>query len=314
MAMRSRLLVMILLALFSASCTLPSLSSPTPFTFPTPDLTHTAVFAITPSATSPPVTVTPTEEPISATETSPPGTVVASPTGLTPLPSATMGSLSERPNGSPITATFLSTPPVIDGDVSEWSTTAYSAEETVPYAGDNWTGASDLSANFYIGWDSKYLYLAISRTDDTFVQVSWGRYMYRGDDIEIQLDTDLAGDFHSAIMSSDDYQIGLSPGNFDSLESEAYRWYPRYLESWLRTVVVEAVLADGGYVLEAKIPWSVFDVTPVDGTRFGFALSLSDNDIAGTSSWQSMVSSVNTRRVTDPTTWGTLILEESAGE
>ncbi len=316
MAMRSRMLVMILLALFSTSCTLPSLASPTPFTFPTPDLTHTAIFAITPSATSPPSTVTPTEEPISTTETSLPGTVVATATGPTgtPLPSATMGSLSERPNGNPITATFLSAPPVIDGDLSEWSTTAYGAEETVPYAGDNWIGASDLSATFYIGWDAEYLYIAISRTDDTFVQVSWGRYMYRGDDIEIQLDTDLAGDFHSAIMSSDDYQIGLSPGNFDSLESEAYRWYPRYLESWLRTVVVEAVLTDDDYVLEAKIPWSVFDVTPVDGNRFGFALSLSDNDIAGTSSWQSMVSSVNTRRVTDPTTWGMLILEGSTGE
>jgi len=295
MAIRSRMLVMILLAMFSTSCTLP-------------------IFAITPSATSPPATVTPTEEAISATETSLSGTAVATPTGLTPLPSATMGSLSERPNGSPITATYLSTPPIIDGDISGWSTTAYSAEETVPYAGDNWTGASDLSATFYIGWDTDYLYLAVNRTDDTFVQVSWGRYMYRGDDVEIQLDTDLAGDFHSAVMSGDDYQIGLSPGNFDSLESEAYRWYPRYLESWLRTVVVEAGRKDGGYVLEAKIPWTVFDVTPADGTRFGFALSLSDNDTVGTSSWQSMVSSVNTRRVTDPTTWGTLILEGSTGE
>lgn len=316
MAMRSRTVVLILLAMLTASCTLPSLASPTPFTFPTPDLTHTAIFAITPSATAPPATVTLTAESVSATETSLPGTAGPTPTGPTgtPLPSATMGSLSERPNGSPITATYLNTPPVIDGDFSEWSTTIYSAEETVPYAGDNWTGASDLSANFYIGWDNENLYLAINRTDDTFVQVSWGRYMYRGDDVEIQLDTDLAGDFHSAVMSNDDYQIGLSPGNFDSIESEAYRWYPRYLESWLRTVVVEAVRNNGGYVLEAKIPWSVFAVTPLDGTRFGFALSLSDNDIAGTSSWQSMVSSVNTRRVTDPTTWGTLILEGSEGE
>jgi hypothetical protein len=316
MAMRTRMLAMILLALVSTSCTLPSFASPTPFTFPTPNLTHTAIFAITPSATSPPTTATPTEELTPTIEASTPSTPVATATGPTgtPLPSATMSSMSSRPNGSPITATFLSAPPTIDGDLSEWSTTAYKAEETVPYAGDNWTGVSDLSATFYLGWDANYLYIAISRTDDTIVQVSWGRYMYRGDDVEIQLDTDLAGDFHSAIMSSDDYQIGLSPGNFDSLESEAYRWYPRYLESWIRSAIVKAVITDDGYDLEAKIPWSVFDVTPRDGTRFGFALSLSDNDIAGTSSWQSMVSSVNTRRVTDPMTWGTLILEGSTGE
>ena len=133
--------------------------------------------------------------------------------------------------------------------------------------------------------------------------------MYRGDDIEIQLDTNLAGDFYTTYLSSDDYQIGLSPGNFDSIDSEAYRWYPRNLESWLTSVVIEAVLTNGGYDLEAKIPWSVFGITPASGSRFGFALSLSDNDLVGVSTWQSMVSSVNTRRTADPTTWGTLILE-----
>jgi len=202
----------------------------------------------------------------------------------------------------------LSAPPVIDGDLREWSTTAYTATETVPLAGNNWTGASDLSATFYIGWDVNYLYLAVSRTDDTFVQISWGRYMYRGDDVEIQLDTNLAGDYYTTYLSNDDYQIGLSPGNFGSIDTEAYRWYPRP-ESWLNSVVVKAVLTSEGYDLEAKIPWSVFGVTPVSGSRFGFALSLSDNDLVGSSTWQSMVSSVNTRRTADPTTWGTLILE-----
>ncbi len=63
-----------------------------------------------------------------------------------------------------------------------------------------------------------------------------------------------------------------------------------------------------GYTLEAKIPWSVFGLTPVDGARYGFALSVSDNDAAGTATQQSMVSSVSTRTLVNPTTWGTLIL------
>jgi hypothetical protein len=64
-----------------------------------------------------------------------------------------------------------------------------------------------------------------------------------------------------------------------------------------------------GFYLEASIPWSTFGVTPNAGSTFGFTLSVSDNDTPGTTEQQSMISSVDTRRLTNPTTWGTLILD-----
>jgi hypothetical protein len=311
-----RLLLPLLLAISMTACTLPGAVSPTPFTFPTftPNLTHTAIFASTPEETMQPPAITADVTQAETAPTSDQGTTgtVTVPV-VTPISTATSTAHGSRPNGDPITASYLSTLPTIDGDLSDWTTAPYSANQTVPKAGENWTGASDLSGTFYLGWDANNLYLAVRRTDDTFAQVSWGRYMYRGDDVEIQLDTDLAGDYSSTVMSGDDYQIGLSPGNFGSLNPEAYRWYPRYLESWLYAVDVAAKLTDEGYNLEAKIPWSVFNVTPTSGSRFGFALSLSDNDLVGVSTWQSMVSNVATRLLSDPTTWGTLILEGSSG-
>jgi hypothetical protein len=132
--------------------------------------------------------------------------------------------------------------------------------------------------------------------------------MYKGDDVEIQLDADLPGDYSSISLSGDDFQIGLSPGNFGTLQPEAHLWFPRSQEHNLSSVQVKAKKSNGGYQLEAKIPWSTFGISPQSGDRFGFALSLSDNDSPGVSAWQSMVSSVTTRRVADPTTWGTLIL------
>src|SRR3989304_1762171 len=50
-----RILALALLFAVTAGCTLPGAASPTQFTFPTPNLTHTAIFAAmqTPSATSP---------------------------------------------------------------------------------------------------------------------------------------------------------------------------------------------------------------------------------------------------------------------
>jgi len=310
MANRARFILVLLLAAALGACTLPGAAAPTPFTFPTPNLTHTAIFAATPTETP----VAPTLPPLELTQTATPllSTVEVETPIVTSTPAPVDG--TTRPNGNPVTAAYLTAPPIIDGDLSDWSTTAYTANQTVPYAGDNWSGAADVSATFYIGWDTQYLYLGVSRTDDQFVQVSYGRYMYRGDDVEIQLDIDLDGDFSSTLVSSDDYQLGFSPGNFGSLSPEAYRWYPRSLEAYLTSVTVDAVQTASGYDLEARIPWAVLGMTPAEGMHYGFTLSLSDNDQAGVSTWQSMVSNVSTRRTADPTTWGTLILGTADGK
>jgi len=314
-----RLLPILILASSIVSCTLPGATSPTPFSFPTPNLTHTAIFS-TPST---PYVESPTNTPVvviadetsAATQDDGEATATSTPetTGEialdTIIPEATSSSLNSRSNGTPVTAAYRSFTITIDGDLGEWTTASYTANETVPYAGSGWSGPSDLSATFYIAWDTTNLYIAVIRTDDTFVQTSWGRYMFKGDDIEIQLDTDLAGDYYTASMSQDDYQIGLSPGNFGSLDAEVYRWFPRSLEAKVDSAEITAEKDGNGYNLEAKIPWSIFGLTPTAGSHFGFALSLSDNDTTGVSTWQSMVSNVNTRRATDPMTWGTLILE-----
>ncbi len=310
-----RLLTVIILTLALNACSLLGAASPTPFTFPTPNLTHTAIFASTPSETPPVPTLEPlagSETPVvfQATSTVLSGQPTSTPITVSPSPTVSLapGTTDTRPNGTPVTAAFLTSPPIIDGDLSEWTSTSYVVNQALSYANANWSGAADLSATYYLGWDADYLYLAVLRIDDTFAQVSTGRYMYKGDDVEIQLDADLPADYASKSLSGDDFQVGLSPGNFGTLPPEAHLWFPRSQERTLGSVQVKAVKSNGGYSLEAKIPWSTFGVTAESGDRFGFALSLSDNDSTGVSTWQSMISSVTTRRVADPTTWGTLVL------
>ena len=293
-----------MLAIFLCACSFPGTSSPTPFTFPTPNLTHTAIFDAT--ATSTPLVATQPANETEVVDALP--TFTTTPQDATGTPAISTLPAGQRPNGTPVVAAFMSSAPIIDGQLSEWNTTAYKADQALPYASANWTGTSDLSATYYVGWDSSNLYLAVKRTDDQFVQISSGRYLYKGDDVEIQLDADLEGDFTTTTLSADDFQLGLSPGNFGSRSEEAYRWYPRAQESWLTSVVVKAIKQDEGYDLEVKIPWTVFGITPSEGESYGFVLSLSDNDLPGTATWQSMVSSVITRKLANPTTWGTLTL------
>jgi len=50
-------------------------------------------------------------------------------------------------------------------------------------------------------------------------------------------------------------------------------------------------------------------VTPYGGLSMGFALSISDNDAAGQALQQTLVSSNGLRKLTNPTTWGVLTLD-----
>ena len=300
---RPRMILLVALASSLAGCTLPGAASPTPFSFPTPDLTLTALLAPTETVEPPTAVVAP-----SATDE------VDAPTATATTEEETDGTVTPtvttqdaRPNGTPATAAKLEAAPTIDGDLGEWEGSPIAIDQNV-YGAANWSGIEDSYGHFFAGWDDTALYLAVSVTDNTFVQVSTGRMMFKGDIIELQFDADLQGDFFSSRLSSDDYQIGLSPGNFGSIGTGAYRWYPIGLAGSAAGVTLEAVSTDQGYDLEAAIPWTLFAVVPEAGDSFGFALSISDNDLVGQAVQQSMVSTVKSRTLTNPTTWGTLVL------
>lgn len=307
MIRRAVLLALVALAAAMLACEIPGTTSPTPFALPTPNLTLTAIFAPTdtpteapPTDTPPPTLDLPTVTPTLATSVTPGG------------PTATVNPTGGRPNGTPLGAAFLTIAPAIDGDLSEWAGVSYGVAACT-FGCNLRTGDADLAGTVFLGYDATSLYLAIQVRDDKYVQVSSGRNMYKGDEVEIQFDANLAADFHSTVLSSDDYQIGLSAGNFGTLAPGAYRWYPRSAEGNLTSVVVKGKPLADGYILEAKIPWTTFGVTPTSGAKYGFAISISDNDQAGAAVQQSMVSSVATRKLLNPTTWGTLVLAPGGG-
>ena len=160
-----------------------------------------------------------------------------------------------------------------------------------------------------LGWDDDYLYLAVRVLDDVYAQDASGENLYKGDSLEILLDTDVSGDYYSAVLSADDYQIGLSPGSPDAgVDPEAYLWYPQFEEGRPQKVAIDALSREDEYIIEAAIPWFNFGVDPYKGQHFGFCLSISDNDNRDKDEQQSMVSSALTRQLTNPMTWGDLIL------
>lgn len=217
-----------------------------------------------------------------------------------------------RPNGAVLSAVRRDTAPNIDADQSDWpADLPYAIDQIVHDPGSDWHGAGDQLGRFNVMWDQSSLYVFVMIDDDTHVQADSGATLYRGDSLELQFDADLAGDFNTAELNTDDYQIGLSPGA-SRVNPETYFWNPfaRRGHPTGISLATRSTGGNGGYIAEFAVPWSLFGIQPAAGSRFGFALNSSDNDNPDTQAQQSMISSVITRELLNPTTWGTLALGE----
>ena len=342
---RSALLVLAVLLAAQLACNLPTRANTGDLTpLPGPEQTLTALFAnntpVTPggaTATLPPIFTATSEEAgggIAPTVTQPapaPTNTSAPPTATQPMVVPTVAVTQLFPTQRPPQATsvplptntsapaarrevfqakFLNTPPTIDGDWSEWKdlTEEYPAAN-IAWGRENWTGADDLAGSYHIGWDNNNLYIAVKVRDDRYVQNATGANIYQGDSLEILLDTNLQGDFYYGQLSADDFQLGINPGRPDPNGArEAYLWFPASITGARSSITIASRLEAGIYRVEAAIPWNVFETTPGVGKRFGFALSVSDNDDPAQNAQQSMVSNISNRSLTDPTTWGELRL------
>jgi hypothetical protein len=235
-------------------------------------------------------------------------TETAEPALPTDAPTATVEPAPPLAEGE-FRAARVQAPPTVDGSLDDWAELPYSANQPV-FGQSSLQGTEDLSAAWNIGWDDDNLYLAVEARDDLLVQRSHGEQIFRGDSVELLLDTDLESDPGVRRLDADDFQLGFSPGNpaGSPPQPEAYLWFPQASAGPLSNVPVASQWTGGGYRLEAAVPWARFNVNPEAGQRFGFALSLSDDDTSASAEQESMVSSSPGRILADPTTWGVLEL------
>jgi hypothetical protein len=210
-----------------------------------------------------------------------------------------------------VEAVRLPAPPVIDGALTEWAGVPTYVSAFRVYQADGWDGTEDLTAVWRLAWDVTNLYVGVEVTDDIHVQTQSGNQIFRGDGLDIQLDTDREGDFGAGV-NLDDFQINFSPGDFAGLAESAWRFQGnaqgQIPDAPGHNVVVRAQKTAAGYVLEAAVPWIDVTVKPEEGMIIGIALNANDNDTPGTAVQEVMMSHVSTRTLTDPSGWGTLTL------
>jgi serine/threonine-protein kinase len=249
------------------------------------------------------VVVTPTPLP---TE---PATAVPIPTNTAiPVPTAVSALTTAH-----VTAPRLTSPPTIDGSLSDWPAIMPVSSAYNVFAQSGWDGSDDVNAYWMLGWDNNNLYIAVTVVDNIHVQIKADEKIYQGDSIEIQIDSDINGDY-GTILSPDDYQINMSPGDFQTVPTAFFFWRGntsgRYDPLAWRGILLAAQPTNDGYILETMIPWDNLAVAPFAGQRIGIALNVSDNDGVGTAVQEMMKSHVETRTYEAPSTWGTLTLQE----
>ncbi|MDP6770050.1 MAG: sugar-binding protein, partial [Anaerolineales bacterium] len=160
---------------------------------------------------------------------------------------------------------------IVDGNLSDWGKLSFIADQVV-YGSSVWNNNIDLSATYGLAWDDLYLYVAIEVRDDIHVQTEVGETIFKGDSVEILFDRDIDNDAWVTQLNSDDYQIGLSAGSFsdDSVMTQVYRWYPVVQSGTITNAKIESRSNEGGYIIEAALPWTIFGVSATSGDEYGF--------------------------------------------
>jgi GH18 family chitinase len=202
----------------------------------------------------------------------------------------------------------------IDGSLEDWRAPpdfVLDDQEHVVYevTPNSWGGPEDLSAKAWVGWTAEGLYFAFDVKDDIHLQNAADETLWHGDHMEIQLDTQLEKDYDSPGMNDDDFQIGLSLGDFKDVPMTSYAWFNGpFPPGPVEGIQMAYSLTEGGYILEAFIPVAALPgILLSEGSVFGMNVSPSDADAAGQGQ-KVMLSTSSIRTYADPRTFGKITL------
>ena len=118
----------------------------------------------------------------------------------------------------------------------------------------------------------------------------------------------LEKDYNAQTMNDDDYQIGVSVGDFARVPPVAYAWFNGPQAAGVIAIRQAQLQTTGGYILEIFIPKELLNgITLTDGATLGMNISPSDAD-SETDGQKVMMSTSPKRTYADPRTFGKITL------
>lgn len=219
-------------------------------------------------------------------------------------------------NGPTLLATYTDIPLRIDGDLGDWDTdwpcTAVNQAEQIMYGErSTWDGPQDLSGYVCYAWDADNLYIGFEIVDDTLVQLHSGGDLWRGDHVELWFDTQLQLDFDSEQNNDDDFQIGISPGDFDQVAPDLVIWTPARLPESYAEIEYALQPTTTGYRAEIRFPASILTgLRLAPNHTIGASFDPSDTDTPGSSEQETMLSTAPHASWGMPSLWNNVVLQQ----
>ncbi|MEO5761103.1 MAG: PIG-L family deacetylase [Vicinamibacteria bacterium] len=179
-----------------------------------------------------------------------------------------------------LTAPRVTTAPKIDGDLADMQSLAHG--EIGPQ--DVWwkraaKDAADLSADFYLGYDARFLYVGVHVRDEMVI------CNIAPDDVKAQLRSDAIGITVDPSGSSRDTSTTLQAAAFPcttaGFGARGFRDADArqgLMEDTAPGMQVVSKKTSDGYDIEAAIPWAAMPKQPVPGDEIGLNIVLYDGD------------------------------------
>ncbi len=202
-----------------------------------------------------------------------------------------------------VTTTFkiykTSSPIVVDGTADAiWNNPSVGVATLSNVLSGTIANASDLSASFKALWDNTYLYVWADVTDQTLTNDSPNSY----DDDAVEVYVDINNDKATTYGANDvQYTFGWNDGTTVGA-----------LPSGRATtgITYAAVAKTGGYVVEARIPWTTLQGTPAVNQMVGIEFMVNDDDNGGTRDKKLAWTATTDNAWQDPSLFGTAQLKD----
>ncbi len=162
----------------------------------------------------------------------------------------------------------------------------FSREHLLPNdPGNGWNGADDLSVESAISYDTENLYLAVNVRDDIPFNPYHPGTLWRGDSIQLAVDTraNALPGVHS--YDEDDYELGFALTTKGSQKEITAIYESGRSRKVLDAIGFSAFRMGKQTCYRIAIPWSALKMDPAPGRIFGLNFTANDNDGFGTRFW-----------------------------
>lgn len=161
---------------------------------------------------------------------------------------------------------------MVDGSADDWGTQGFRVEILAGPGGQT-LPVNDFDTKFRLAWDQQGLYVLAVVQDDIAVEHENLSRLWRTDCVEF-----FVSEF---VGSTNRYQVVIASGadpQYKTVRQKIYDWrHPRYKTSELAAQSGSRVF-EGGYVIEALLPWKNLGVKPNTGAEIGFQFVANDDD------------------------------------